>query len=314
MDTPLYLRVKGRVLGPYDREKLLVMVCRGQLGRMHEVSMDGTHWVRAATYSELFAGAPVKLVARDMPVASPPPAARQAGSADAGIYLSEEGPVEPAAPAQSAMPSPTGQQWYYDHAGTQNGPVEESILRQLLATGELAPNALVWSDGMKQWMAATAIPGLVPVTGLATSGFASDDSRGTSGSLPHSLCKAAVSSRPWAIFLAVTAFVYAGLQILLGFLMLASGAEKNVPAVVAMGLFWIINGFVVAVGGILLANYASRLGSLTYGKAPILLENALERLRAFWMYASIVLIVALAFILFFVIWIMAIATSMPTWF
>jgi hypothetical protein len=81
-----------------------------------------------------------------------------------------------------------------------------------------------------------------------------------------------------------------------------------------MGLFWIINGFVVAVGGVLLANYASRLGSLTYGKAPILLENALERLRAFWMYVSIVLIVALAFILFFVIWIMAIATSTPNWF
>ncbi|MGA2067052.1 MAG: DUF4339 domain-containing protein [Thermoguttaceae bacterium] len=290
------------------------MVRRGQLGRMHEVSMDGTHWVRAATYSELFASAPVKLVARDMPVGSPPPAARPAVSPGSGIYLSEEAPVEPATPPQSAAPLPTGQQWYYDHAGTQNGPVEESTLRQLLAIGEIAPNALVWSDGMKQWMAATAIPGLVPVTQPIASGFATDEDRGTSGSLPSSLCKAAISSRPWAIFLAVTAFVYAGLWVVLGFLMLASGAEKNVPTVVAMGLFWIINGFVVAVGGVLLANYASRLGSLTYGKAPILLENALERLRAFWMYVSIVLIVALAFILFFVIWIMAIATSTPNWF
>src|SRR5580658_9061928 len=74
MDTQLYLRVRGRVLGPYDEEKLQSLVRRGQLSRMHEVSTDGTHWVRASTYAELFVGAPVKLVAPEMAVAAPPPA------------------------------------------------------------------------------------------------------------------------------------------------------------------------------------------------------------------------------------------------
>jgi len=70
MDTQLYLRVRGRVLGPYDQEKLQSLVRRGQLSRMHEVSTDGTHWVQAGTYPELFvAGALVPKVA---PLATPP--------------------------------------------------------------------------------------------------------------------------------------------------------------------------------------------------------------------------------------------------
>ena len=67
MDTQLYLRVRGRVLGPYDQEKLQSLVRRGQLSRMHEVSTDGANWVRASTYAELFVGAPVKLAAPECP-------------------------------------------------------------------------------------------------------------------------------------------------------------------------------------------------------------------------------------------------------
>ena len=78
MDTQLYLRVRGRVLGPYDEEKLKSLVRRGQLSRMHEVSTDGANWVRASTYAELFVGAPVKLVAPEMQVAAPPPAQQPA--------------------------------------------------------------------------------------------------------------------------------------------------------------------------------------------------------------------------------------------
>jgi hypothetical protein len=124
------------------------------------------------------------------------------------------------------------------------------------------------------------------------------------------LCKAAAASRPWALFLAITAFVYAGLCALLGFLMLVHGAEKGFPPVVAMGLFWMISGAVTATGAILLTSYASRLAGLTYGHSSKVLESAMDRLKTFWMFVSIVLIVTLAFIAFFTIWVFAIGVSL----
>ena len=54
MDNQLYVRIRGRVLGPYDQEKLQSLARRGQLSRMHELSQDATNWVRASTYPELF--------------------------------------------------------------------------------------------------------------------------------------------------------------------------------------------------------------------------------------------------------------------
>ena len=99
MDSQLYLRVRGRVLGPYDQDKLQSLVRRGQLSRMHEVSTDGTHWVRASTYAELFAGSPVKLVIPEMAVASPPQP-QQATSA----YSVEE--AEAASPGSAPPPVP----------------------------------------------------------------------------------------------------------------------------------------------------------------------------------------------------------------
>ena len=138
----------------------------------------------------------------------------------------------------------------------------------MLAIGQLDSETLVWNDSMPQWVAASQIPGLIPMPAM---------SRGTQGGGERSpgseddmasLCKAAMASRPWAMFLAITAFVYAGLCILLGFLMLVHGADKGLPPAVALGLFWMVSGAVTAAGGILLSNYANRLASLTYGHVP----------------------------------------------
>ena len=46
MHGPLYIRVLGRVKGPFEWEKLRILVKRGQLSRIHEVSVDGQAWVK----------------------------------------------------------------------------------------------------------------------------------------------------------------------------------------------------------------------------------------------------------------------------
>jgi hypothetical protein len=307
METQLYLRVRGRVLGPYDEEKLQTLVRRGQLSRMHEVSSDGTHWVRASTYGELFVGAPVKLAVPEMQVASPPPAQLPVDSS--AIPFAEEVAAPAPESSRPVIPAVTSPGWYYESLGSEHGPVDESALRQMLLTGQLGSNALVWKDGMPQWVAASQIPCLVPMPALNRAARDGVD-RSPAEDGMEDLCKAAQASRPWALFLAITAFVYAGLCILFGFLMLVHGADKGFPPVVAMGLFWMISGAVTAAGGILLSNYANRLASLTYGHSAKVLESAMDRLKTFWMFVSIVLIVTLAFIGFFTIWILAIGASL----
>ncbi len=68
METPLYIRIKGRVQGPFDMEKLRILVKRGQLGRAHEVSGDGSSWQRASDYPELFTSPKVSPSATVPPV------------------------------------------------------------------------------------------------------------------------------------------------------------------------------------------------------------------------------------------------------
>ena len=308
METQLYLRVRGRVLGPYDQEKLQSLVRRGQLSRMHEVSTDGAHWVRASTYTELFVGAPVRLAAPEMQVAPPPPAQQPAN--DLAIPIAEEAvPQVPAAP-KLVVALAAGRSWHYEDRGAQHGPVDESVLRQMLATGQLDCDAMVWNDGMTQWAPASRISALVPLAAMDRRPAGGGQRSNGSDDDLEDLCKAAAASRPWVLFLAIVAFVYSGLCILAGFLMLVHGADRGLAPLVATGLFWIVSGVVTAVGGILLSNYANRLASLNYGRAAKVLEIAMERLKTFWMFVSIVLIVTLAFIGFLVIWIFALGVSL----
>ena len=51
-------------------------------------------------------------------------------------------------------------QWYYGSSAGQSGPVEESELRALIASGGVGPETLVWRDGMKDWQPLQAVPEL----------------------------------------------------------------------------------------------------------------------------------------------------------
>ena len=56
-------------------------------------------------------------------------------------------------------------EWYYGREGQQRGPVNEMALRELAATGQLAPSDLVWCAGMTQWAPAQSVLNLFPQPG-----------------------------------------------------------------------------------------------------------------------------------------------------
>ncbi len=55
LSDQFYIRVRGRVQGPFDSEKLRQLARRGQFSRMHEISVDGQQWEPAKERPELFA-------------------------------------------------------------------------------------------------------------------------------------------------------------------------------------------------------------------------------------------------------------------
>lgn len=57
--------------------------------------------------------------------------------------------------------------WYFLVNNAQQGPVSESELRHLLATGQLGPDTLVWSDLLTAWTAAMEVQALAVQTAPA---------------------------------------------------------------------------------------------------------------------------------------------------
>jgi hypothetical protein len=57
-----------------------------------------------------------------------------------------------------------GDQWHYSRGGKQAGSVSSPELKQLAATGQLAPTDMVSKDGMPNWVSAKDIKGLFAVT------------------------------------------------------------------------------------------------------------------------------------------------------
>ena len=98
---------------------------------------------------------------------------------------------------------------------------------------------------------------------------------------------------------------------LAGIFALIVGARNHAPPVVAGGLFTLILGIDYAAGGFLLWSYASRVKSLCYGTHPLVLEKALDTLRAFWIFVSINLIILLAFVVVVAIWWIAVVGTFP---
>ena len=61
--------------------------------------------------------------------------------------------------------------WFYSADGQEKkGPVPESELQQLLASGQVAAGTLVWSEGMANWAPASTVAALQQPAAVVTAG------------------------------------------------------------------------------------------------------------------------------------------------
>jgi hypothetical protein len=68
--TGFFVRVRGKVSGPYETEGLRRLIRQGMLARFHEISADRATWTSAGDYEELF---PAPSIPEEAFVPVPPP-------------------------------------------------------------------------------------------------------------------------------------------------------------------------------------------------------------------------------------------------
>jgi hypothetical protein len=128
-----FVRIRGKIHGPFDVEKLKKLHARGQFSRAHEVSRDKRSWQPAGTLLELFGAPELRLP--------------QAGD---NVFLPEIEEPTDSYPQTSAPPGTA--RWYYSVGDERHGPVPLMDLRQLVLNGQVSPHDLVWKEGLEDWV------------------------------------------------------------------------------------------------------------------------------------------------------------------
>lgn len=141
MSEQVFIRLRGRIQGPYSPDQLQSLARRGQFSRSHEVSADGVHWARATTRPELF------------------PPAKSEGPSEF-LTMLDEALVADKPPV--VTPPPTNV-WHYHQLGKTHGPVDFTHLQYLVSSGQVLVDDMVWQEGLPEWLPAGRVPGLVKV-------------------------------------------------------------------------------------------------------------------------------------------------------
>jgi uncharacterized RDD family membrane protein YckC len=157
-----YIRVRGRVQGPFDLDQLKKLRQRGQFSRAHEVSTDQASWQSASILDAVFAA---------------PKRAAPAKVEPAIEEYSEVAATGEAVPKPLTSSSPTKPTWHYTVGEEQYGPVTLLELRKLVAGGEVMETDLVWKEGMPDWTAVIDLDELNPSRSGPSSAIASSDGK-----------------------------------------------------------------------------------------------------------------------------------------
>lgn len=127
---PYYIRFRGEISGPASITQIKILIGRGLITPMHELSADGVKWEQAANIREFFPALEIENSGAD-------------GS---------DGPRLP-----QSKESKNGGIWYAQIEGEQKGPVNSSQMLAWKLRSRLKKNTLVWKEGMSKWQPAKKV-------------------------------------------------------------------------------------------------------------------------------------------------------------
>jgi hypothetical protein len=155
-----YIRFKGRVTGPFQKEDIQKRAKEGMLSRFHDLSTDGQLWKKAADVPDLWSiPSDVNSLIEPEEVAVPLP--------DPVITQTTSEPTIPAPvtpgpfagiPVISA-PTQSHTQWHYQQRnGHQCGPLPIAVMQNLIRQGDIVRSTLIWANGFSDWTEVQDVP------------------------------------------------------------------------------------------------------------------------------------------------------------
>jgi hypothetical protein len=152
--------LRGLVEGPFTAEELKNRARRRRFGRHYQVSTDRRTWSPAASFPELFPAAPERRRRRSSGEAVDSVVEPEAVDlVEEPLPEGDAGGVIDAIPLQGA-PAASAPGWWYVREDRECGPVSLAELRSFVASGEVRPETLVWTEGWEQWGPAQQVPDL----------------------------------------------------------------------------------------------------------------------------------------------------------
>lgn len=294
----IFIRFRGRTIGPLTPDKVKDMVRRGQVTRMHELSGDGLSWMKADEFGDFFPRAAASGgVAGDLAAGagSVPP------GGEAGAIGGDDGAVAPTPNENSTA------QWYAHVNGEKQGPVSMDQMRLYAEAKILKKDSLVWKNGMDAWKPALeSLPELFG--GAAKNGPTGDDDASgeaptESGALVLEFSKHHTLVLTLGICLLVIGAIFLIGQI---FALNQGGPHRNTDMMTAALRFSL--AAVAGVAGITALQAATKMKAATESSSAIATLMAMRSLNQFWLLSSIAVMIWLGILLLIVI--AALATNL----
>lgn len=298
MAEPTYfVKIRGRVIGPFGSDRMAQMVRQGNLSRIHQISLDGKSWQTASEFPQFFQSAVVPT-----PVANSQPTARQPDNVSADMEIGF-------ATAEQNSEGGDNEQWYYGINDQSTGPVSRSMIVQLLSTGQLSQSDMLWQSGMSDWKPVknfSAFAGIVgkrknSAASMRESGFSTEHSDelpsveniaygSKKGSIDSELKLILGNSTPWIYCICVGLYLTATFYFYFSITDFVNEIRKP-DAPILIRPFVMLSQMAVAIAAAILLHFyanASRQFATTGNRKVLVL--AVRRLRRFWLLVAIIML------------------------
>lgn len=276
-----YVRIKGRIQGPFPVDKLQGMAKRGQLSRIHQVSEDREVWRKAAEYPELFAA----------PEGRSPSQKQRASSK---VEDEKKVPNEAIPGSSSALEA----NWYVEHDGKPHGPMSFADLKGLFNSESYDSASLVWRDGMQDWVSAESVDGLISVTALLGKiAVQKDVTAESKNSLDEQTMGILRDSRGWIILCAVILIVWSILWSIGAFVIFVQGIKLDSSAIVVSAIVGFGFALVVGLFAMMTFSYASSILRIQIHRDVTSLNSSLKKLSRIWVCFGCLLLLSVLLLL-----------------
>jgi len=292
----LYVRFKGKILGPLTSQKIQELARRGQITRMHDLSPDGRSWVKAGEYGNLFSGD------KGLGSSSFSGVEQAVSSIPVNPLYTQPTPVAPTPAASLPIEAPDQSvQWYAHINGENRGPLTTASLMSSVNSGQVAPDTLVWRAGFDDWRpAADCFPqsfSQSAETQAAASGgsYVSVSTSGGKRDLYYEL----QASRPWALLIGWLISIYGVLSAIYWVVFMIVGGESRLTgsSKVIAGLIGLTFAGIMIFGGVLVLRYAASLKDIAIHRSEGRAIESARRLAAVWRLIGITICLILGLVI-----------------